>query len=80
MILLDTNVIVDALDKSQANHEWAKKQIVDAVAGEGGGISAVTLAEICAGARHPEDAESEIRRLGLTIIENFFPAVVLVKP
>jgi predicted nucleic acid-binding protein len=27
MILLDTNVIVDALDKTQAHHAWSKKQI-----------------------------------------------------
>jgi hypothetical protein len=67
MILLDTNVIVDALDKSQANHQWAKKQIEDAVATEGGGISVVTLAELCAGARHPAEVEPEIRRLGLTV-------------
>ena len=33
MILLDTNVIVDALDKSQANHQWAKKQIEEVVEG-----------------------------------------------
>jgi predicted nucleic acid-binding protein len=67
MILLDTNVIVDALDKSQANHQWAKKQIEDAVATEGGGISVVTLAELCAGARNPVEVEPEIKRLGLTV-------------
>jgi predicted nucleic acid-binding protein len=67
MTLLDTNVIVDALDKSQADHQWAKKQIEDAVAAEGGGISVVTLAELCAGARNPADVEPEIRRLGLTV-------------
>jgi predicted nucleic acid-binding protein len=67
MILLDTNVIVDALDKNQANHQWAKKQIEDAVATEGGGISVVTLAELCAGARNPEDVEPEMKRLGLTV-------------
>ena len=67
MILLDTNVIVDALDKTQANHQWAKKQIEDVVAAEGGGISVVTLAELCAGARNPVDVEPEIKRLGLTV-------------
>jgi hypothetical protein len=67
MILLDSNVIVDALDKSQANHQWAKKQIEDAVAAEGGGISVVTLAELCAGARNPADVEPEIKRWGLTV-------------
>jgi hypothetical protein len=65
MILLDTNVIVDALDKDQAHHSWSKKQIEDAVVGEGGGISVVTLAELCAGAREPENVESEVRRLGI---------------
>jgi hypothetical protein len=73
MTLLDTNVIVDALDRSQANHQWAKKQIEDVVAEEGGGISVVTLAELCAGARNPLDAEPEIKRLGLTVHD--LPAV-----
>jgi predicted nucleic acid-binding protein len=67
MILLDTNVIVDALDKSQANHAWAKKQIEDAVAAEGGGISVVSLAELCAGAHEPDDVAPEIKRLGLIV-------------
>jgi len=67
MILLDTNVIVDALDNTQAHHQWAKKQIEEAVATEGGGVSVVTLAELCAGARRPEDVEPEIKRLGLMV-------------
>jgi predicted nucleic acid-binding protein len=67
MILLDTNVIVDALDKAQAKHHWAKKQIEDVVAGEGGGISVVTPAELCAGARNPSDVEPEIKGWGLTV-------------
>jgi hypothetical protein len=67
MILLDTNVVVDALDKKQAHHAWSKKQIEDAVVGEGGGISVVTLAELCAGAHDPEDVEPEIKRLGITM-------------
>jgi predicted nucleic acid-binding protein len=67
MILLDTNVIVDALDKGEANHQWAKKQIEDAIAADGGGISVVTLAELCAGARNPADVEPEIKHWGLTV-------------
>jgi len=74
MILLDTNVIVDALDKSQPHHAWAKKQIEDAVVAEGGGISVVTLAELCAGARDPEEVEPEVKRLGITVHD--VPAVV----
>lgn len=67
MTLLDTNVIVDAMDKDQANQRWAKKQIEDIVAGEGGGVSVVTLAELCAGARNPDEVEPEIKRWGVTV-------------
>ena len=67
MILMDTNVIVDALDKSQVNHLWGKKQIKDAVAAEGGGISVVTLAELCAWDRNPADVEPDLKRWGLTV-------------
>jgi len=69
MTLLDTNVIVDALDKNQANHQWAKKQIGDVVAADGGGVSAITLAELCAGARDPADVEPEIKRWGLAVYD-----------
>jgi len=58
MILLDTNILVDALDKDQAHHSWSKKQIEEAVVGEGGGINVVTLSELCAGAREPERVEA----------------------
>ena len=76
MILLDTNIVVDALDKDQAHHSWSKKQIEDAVAGDGGGISVVTLAELCAGAREPDGVEPEIKRLGITVHD--LPAAVAV--
>ncbi len=67
MILMDTNVIVDALDKSQENHLWAKKQIKDAVAADGGGISVITLAELCAWNHNPANVEPDIKRWGLTV-------------
>ena len=76
MILLDTNIVVDALDKDQTHHSWSKQQIVNAVAGEGGGISVVTLAELCAGARNPDDVEPEVKRLGITVHD--VPAAVAV--
>ena len=76
MILLDTNVIVDALDQTQPHHAWAKKQIENAVSGDGGGISVVTLAELCAGARDPKNVEPEIKRLGITVHD--LPAAVAV--
>ena len=67
MILLDTNVVVDAMDKVDSHTtRGGKSRLRDAVVGEGGGISVVTLAELCAGARNPEDVEPEVRLLGTT--------------
>ena len=69
MILLDTNVLIDARDGSQSNHLWAVRQIEQAVAGEGGGINAVALAELCAGSPNPDDIEPEVRKLGLAVFD-----------
>jgi len=67
MILFDTNVVIDARDSSSANHGWAVRLIEETVVGEGGGINAVTLAELCAGSPKPTDIEPEIRKLGLDV-------------
>lgn len=50
MRLLDTNVIVYALDESSPFNQWAVDAIADAVkeGGPGAAINAVTLAELCA--------------------------------
>jgi hypothetical protein len=69
MILIDTNVVIDARDISAASHAWAVKLIEMSVAGEGAGINAVTLAELCAGSPNPADIEPEIRKLGLDIFD-----------
>ena len=69
MILIDTNVVIDARDASQSNHAWAVGLIEQAAAGEGGVINAVTLAELCAGSPRPSDIEPEIRKLELEILD-----------
>jgi len=74
MILMDTNVVIDARDSSQANHAWAARLIEEAVTDEGGGVNAVALAELCAGSPKPADIEPEIRKLGLQIFD--LPAAV----
>ena len=76
MILIDTNVVIDARDSSQSNHAWAIRQLEQAVAGEGGGINVVTLAELCAGTPSPAEVEPEIRKLGLAILD--LPAAAAV--
>lgn len=69
MILIDTNVVIDARDASQPDHAWAVKLIEDAATGEGGAVNTVTLAELCAGSPQPEDIAPEIRKLGLDIFD-----------
>jgi predicted nucleic acid-binding protein len=69
MILFDTNVVIDAKDSSSTSHPWSVRLIQEAVAGEGGAINAVTLAELCAGSPNPADIEPEIRKLGLEIFD-----------
>ena len=69
MILFDTNVVIDAQDSSSASHTWSVRLIEEAVADEGGGINAVTLAELCAGSPNPAVIEPEIRKLGLEIFD-----------
>ena len=74
MILLDTNVVIDARDSTQPHHAWAIGQLESAVLGEGAGINTVTLAELCAGSPKPEDVGPEIKKLGLEIFD--LPAVM----
>ena len=74
MILIDTNVLIDARDSSQPDHSWAARLIEEAAAGEGGGVNAVILAELCVGSPKPEDVEPEIKKLGLEIFD--LPATV----
>jgi predicted nucleic acid-binding protein len=69
MILLDTNVVIDARDSSQTNHAWAVRQIEQAVAGEGGAINVVILAELCAGSPNAANVGLEISKLGLQILD-----------
>ena len=69
MILIDTNVLIDARDTSQSNHAWVVELVGQSVSGEGAGINAVTLAELCAGSPNPEDIEPGILKLGLQIFD-----------
>jgi hypothetical protein len=69
MILLDTNVIIYALDDSSPYCKWAKEVIAGAVLGEGAGINVVSLAEICVGAADPSTVSDEIRSWGVAILD-----------
>ena len=69
MILLDTNVLIDFMDVASPDHFWARKQIEDAVSGEGGAVNAVIIAELCAGDRDPGAVPGALRSLGLQLFD-----------
>ena len=69
MILLDTNVLVYAFDLDSPFCQWARETIADAVAGDGGAVNAVGLAEICVGDADPPTAPDRIRSWGVEILD-----------
>ena len=73
MILLDTNVLIYASDASAPHGEWARGTIADAVSGEGAGVNAICLAELCVGEADPTSAASRLRAWGVAILD--VPAV-----
>jgi predicted nucleic acid-binding protein len=69
MILLDTNVLIYASDASSAHCKWARRIISEAVAGEGAGINAATLAELCVGDAEPSTVADRIRAWGIEALD-----------
>jgi predicted nucleic acid-binding protein len=69
MILFDTSVILDALDKSSEHFDWASKLIIDAAAEDGAAVNAVTVAELCAGDRDPESVEADLLNWDLHVLD-----------
>ena len=59
MILLDTNVIIDAQNKASTFFEWSVEIISEAVRTTGAAVNAITVAELCAG---KEDCGSRSER------------------
>jgi predicted nucleic acid-binding protein len=70
MILLDTNVIVDAQNKTSPFFDWSSEVVSKAVRATGAAINAVTLAELCAGRSGIADlVQSELERAGVQLLE-----------
>lgn len=68
MTLLDTNVIIYAFELESPFHKWSVRMIADSVAGDGGAINAVSLAEVCVGEEEPESVADRIRSWGVDIL------------
>jgi len=69
MILLDTNVIIDAHRGAGNDRLRAMNLISSAVTGSGAAINCVTLAELYAGPRRGDDIEEDMRRAGVAILD-----------
>ena len=69
MILLDTNVLIYAFEPESRFHQLGRETIVDAVAGEGAAINAVSLAEICVGDADPTTVADRVRSWGIDILD-----------
>jgi predicted nucleic acid-binding protein len=69
MILLDTNVIIDAHYGVGDHRVRAMNLISSAVINNGAAINCVTLAELYAGPKRGEDIEEDMRRAGVAIFD-----------
>ena len=69
MTLLDTNVIIYAMDPQSPFGDWARRTILDAVAGEGAAVNAVTVAELCVGDAEPEAVADRLQSWGIATVD-----------
>jgi predicted nucleic acid-binding protein len=68
VILFDTSVIIDVRDTDSAFHGWAKKQIREAVAGEGAAVNPIVLAEASVRAKDPRAIPGILESFGMTLV------------
>ena len=70
MILLDTNVVIDAQNEGSPFYTWSNQVIAEGISTDGVGINAVTLAELCSAARvDSEIVQAELQTAAIGIID-----------
>ena len=69
MILLDSNVVIDARDEQSPFRRWAEDVIAEALSAGGAGLNAIVLAELCVGQEDPAAVEVNLRAEGLHVID-----------
>ena len=70
MILLDTNVVIDAQNEGSPFYTWSNQVIAEGISTDGVGINAVTLAELCSAARVDSDiVQGELQSAAIGIID-----------
>ena len=70
MILLDTNVVIDAQNEESPFYNWSKQVIAEGISTNGVGINAITLAELCSAAGvESEEVQAELHSGNIRIID-----------
>ena len=69
MILLDTNIVIDAHYGVGNDKIRARNLISSAVIDSGAVINCITLAELYAGPRRGEDIEADMRQAGIVVLD-----------
>jgi predicted nucleic acid-binding protein len=70
LILLDTNVVIDAQNEGSPFYTWSNQVIADGLCTDGVGINAITLAELCSAARvDSEKVQNELHSADIRIID-----------
>ena len=69
MILLDTNVIIDAHCGVGNDQVRARNLISSAILDSGAAINCVTLAELYTGPKRGEEIEDDMRRAGIVVLD-----------
>ena len=69
MILIDSNIVIDAHDRLSPFRSSSAALIADAVERDGAAINAIVLAELCVGQEDPKFIEDQLIAKGLKIID-----------
>lgn len=70
MILLDTNVIIDAQNPGSTFFTWARSTILEAVIAAGAAVNPIILAELCAGKENAADlVRKELLEAGVRLLD-----------
>jgi predicted nucleic acid-binding protein len=69
VILLDSNVLIDARDSASRFHRWAEDLIASGLVTGEVALNAIVLAEICVGQSDATRVEAALRENGLVIID-----------
>jgi len=69
VILLDTNVLIDAFDPDAPFHTWASSLLRKSLLGDGAAINPVILAELCVGDAHSDSVAERLEDLGVVLLD-----------